>query len=209
MPRIQWDNGSQFSNRQVNRDGWYVVTRDYLGCLRTDSLFVIPTIPEVSLRPDTTICLSDSVRLFTNPRKASLVWEDGSTENERYVSQSGLFRVVATNRCASAEASMELTVEDCTCQLFLPNVFTPNRDGLNETFLPEFDCELEDFSIEIFDRWGHSLYVSDVPTQGWNGRDTNENDLKEGVYYFRLFYRGSDRWNRRDIERRGHVMLIR
>ena len=204
-----WDNGSLDPVREVNRDGWFVITRDYLGCLRTDSLFVIPSIPQVSLRPDTLICLTDSIRLFTNPRKASLLWEDGSTENERFVSQSGVFTVVATNRCASAQASMELTVEDCTCQLFLPNVFTPNQDGLNETFFPELDCELAGYSIQIFDRWGYSLYLSDDPTQGWDGKDANGTEQKEGVYFFRLFYRGSDRWNRRDVERRGHVTLLR
>ena len=204
-----WENGSTEPIREVNAAGWYVIQRDYLGCLRSDSLFVIPTIPQVSLRPDTLICLTDSVRLSTNPRKATLLWEDGSTATERYVKESGVYTVVATNRCASAEASMELIVEDCTCQLLLPNVFTPNQDGIHDSYIPEFDCNLANYSIEIFDRWGHILFTSEDPTRVWDGTDPNGNALQEGVYFFQLFYRGSDRWNQQDIRRKGNILLMR
>ncbi|MEM6632284.1 MAG: gliding motility-associated C-terminal domain-containing protein, partial [Bacteroidota bacterium] len=204
-----WENGSMDPIREVNSAGWFVIRRDYLGCLRSDSLFIIPTIPELSLRPDTLICLSDSVRLFTNPRKATLLWEDGSTANERFVRESGLYTVIATNRCASAQASMSLMVEDCTCQLLLPNVFTPNQDGLHEQFFPELDCEVETYSLEVFDRWGHVLFTSEDPTLGWDGTDTQGNALKEGVYFYQLLYRGADRWNQQNIRRKGNVLLVR
>ena len=187
----RWQDGQTTSNIPVNRDGWYVVERNYLGCLRMDSLFVIPTIPVIDLRPDTTICLTDSVRLFTDPRKASIVWEDGSTANERFVKASNTYTVTATNRCASSQESMALTVEDCTCQLFLPNVFSPNADGSNETFFPDFDCDLQTYRIEIFDRWGQQVYQSDNAAEGWNGTNSGGNRSQRRGILFPIVLPGS------------------
>lgn len=54
--------------------------------------------------------------------------------------------------------------------VYIPNAFTPNGDGVNETFLTVFDYSAaEKFTLEIFDRWGEKIFITDDPTEAWDG----------------------------------------
>ena len=76
----------------------------------------------------------------------------------------------------------------------LPNVFTPNGDGKNETYhpkwksepdIPEFLFKVISFDIEIFNRWGNLMYKTDDIKINWDG--TNQMTGKAcatGVYYY-------------------------
>lgn len=74
----------------------------------------------------------------------------------------------------------------------IPNVFTPNGDGINDFFVLS-DVEtsvisIRDFKITILSRWGKQVYVysGDPKTwEGWNGKiDGTKGDAAEGVYFF-------------------------
>jgi gliding motility-associated-like protein len=65
-----------------------------------------------------------------------------------------------------------------------PNVFTPNGDGINDIFVVSSSA-LNGFEMEIFSRWGNSLFRSSNPAQGWDGT-FNGSPAEEGVYYWRL-----------------------
>lgn len=72
--------------------------------------------------------------------------------------------------------------------LVLPNVFTPNNDGINDYFkfdeiLPNFNV----FSISIFNRWGQNVYESNKLTDGWDGQFRGKK-CPEGTYYWQLKY---------------------
>ena len=58
--------------------------------------------------------------------------------------------------------------------MFLPNAFTPNDDGTNDTFFPvgrnlEFGSN---YDFRIYNRWGTLIWMSKTPYQGWDGRVT-------------------------------------
>lgn len=64
----------------------------------------------------------------------------------------------------------------------IPNVFSPNGDGVNDVFdvlLPP----AETYSLSIFDRWGRRLFLSTNPSEQWDGR-LGDQDVPEGVYYY-------------------------
>jgi gliding motility-associated-like protein len=69
-----------------------------------------------------------------------------------------------------------------------PNVFTPNGDGKNDTFvipnLPPNNCADEFERIEIYNRWGAQVFTSNSRDFAWTG-----NDLPAGVYFYTLFYK--------------------
>jgi gliding motility-associated-like protein len=67
--------------------------------------------------------------------------------------------------------------------LFVPNVFSPNADGVNDVFLVNYTGS-QPFSVQVFDRWGVELYVSRNKVEGWDGKDTNAFDATDGVYYY-------------------------
>lgn len=67
--------------------------------------------------------------------------------------------------------------------LQLPNVFTPNNDGVNEVFVPILMEGISKASIIILNRWGQTVYQSDDLTVGWDGKE-----YSAGVYYWRIDY---------------------
>ncbi len=82
------------------------------------------------------------------------------------------------------EATINTTVT--TIEMFsAPNVFTPNNDGVNETFIIH-STGLIPFSMEIYDRWGSVVYKPNmVGTQlNWDGRNSAGILVKPGVYFY-------------------------
>jgi gliding motility-associated-like protein len=92
-------------------------------------------------------------------------------------------------------------------EVHIPNTFTPNRDGLNDYFLPifsDYGVELSFYTLEIFDRWDHLIYRSTDLKKGWDGKAKNEL-CQEGSYVYRL--RFSDK-EKNSHEKIGHVLLL-
>jgi gliding motility-associated-like protein len=88
--------------------------------------------------------------------------------------------------------------------LFHPSAFTPNNDGLNDTFkvFGQYTAEVE---FKIFNRWGELLFITNDLSQGWDGRYKGTK-MPEGPYVFRakltdLAGRTSDR--------AGNILLLR
>lgn len=57
------------------------------------------------------------------------------------------------------------------CPVYLPNVFSPNGDGVNDTILPMLgECDIAGYQFQVFTRWGQLIFESTQPGEGWNGR---------------------------------------
>ncbi len=80
-------------------------------------------------------------------------------------------------------------------EFILPNVFTPNSDGINDLYhpkwneeaskIPDFDFDLIDFDIEIFNRWGNMMYKTDDIKINWDGTNHSTGQAcASGVYYY-------------------------
>ena len=81
----------------------------------------------------------------------------------------------------------DTTSEETTVQeLYLPNAFTPNEDGKNPVFLPVFSYpdEIEEYRMEIYNRWGGLVFRTEEPTFGWDGANA-----MEGVYVVMVHYK--------------------
>lgn len=94
--------------------------------------------------------------------------------------------------------------------LYIPNTFTPNGDGKNESFRPVIasppECWLF-WEFEIYNRWGNLIFESDYPGQQWLG-DVNggKHYASDGVYIWKL--RATHRYGK-GYEQQGHVTLFR
>ncbi len=87
------------------------------------------------------------------------------------------------------------------CPVFIPNIFTPNGDGLNDVFYAKgFNGE---FVLKIFNRWGTLVFESGNPGKWWNGNSMHGNKLSDGIYFYLL--KNSDT----GIIYHGNVQLIR
>ena len=68
--------------------------------------------------------------------------------------------------------------------------FSPDNDGINETFKIQDIREIfPDFTIEIFNRWGNSVFKGNRNTNDWNGElNGNGKQVPAGVYYYIVNY---------------------
>jgi gliding motility-associated-like protein len=92
--------------------------------------------------------------------------------------------------------------------LFFPNAFTPNNDGLHETFKGVgFTAGITDYEMTIWNRWGEEIFNTNDLSEGWPGTDKRSNKLvPEGVYVYMVTYTGP---RGEKAEERGSVSVIR
>lgn len=90
--------------------------------------------------------------------------------------------------------------------LYIPNAFTPDGDGLNDIFRAQ-GIDIAEFSMEIFDRWGNMVFECNQIEDGWNGAVMNSDYYAQaGMYTYIVVAREIHG----DVfEMSGHVMLIR
>ena len=65
----------------------------------------------------------------------------------------------------------------------IPNVFSPNGNGINDTFLVTW-TNLTSLDCEIYDRWGVLIYHWNALNGGWDGKTDNGKEATDGVYYY-------------------------
>ena len=93
--------------------------------------------------------------------------------------------------------------------IYLPNSFTPDGDGFNDTFGPKgTDLNPNDYRMQIFDRWGTLIFETRDLNEQWAGQGPDGNEfVPSGVYVYRIIIRSETTWEKRDIS--GNVTLIR
>jgi gliding motility-associated-like protein len=74
--------------------------------------------------------------------------------------------------------------------LEMPNIITPNNDGLNDFFNPIKKKGLTITQISIFNRWGNLVHQENSPTVLWDGKAGNQR-VSDGVYYWVIEYETS------------------
>jgi gliding motility-associated-like protein len=111
--------------------------------------------------------------------------------------------------------STDAEVQEPGCEVWAPNSFTPDFDGLNDAWRPVVGCELEEYEVRIFDRWGTLVFQTTDPKRWWNGQTENEQlgtgkrFSPDGHYSFLITYRKPDSTVRVMIRKTGHIWLAR
>ena len=97
-------------------------------------------------------------------------------------------------------------------QVYFPNVFSPNFDGLNDIFTGYGGIETTDIiSLKVFDRWGSLIYDGrNLPmgseAEGWDGRNMNNEKMPAGTYTYLAMIRFVDG---QVLTTSGAILLIR
>ncbi len=101
-----------------------------------------------------------------------------------------------------------------SCNIYIPDAFTPNDDNLNERFTIKYgeQCSFKEFNLKIFDRWGRLVYETNTPvaSAAWDGTFEGEK-LQQGVYLYRLYatYTDPDLNGYKTFSRQGSLVLLR
>jgi gliding motility-associated-like protein len=121
----------------------------------------------------------------------SWAWDFGdggtaSTQNPTHTfPTSGTFTVVLTVTNANGCQDTMQVIVTINEDFLLPNVFTPNGDGVNDEFFIT-TSGLTEYKMEIYDRWGVKIFESAEPNVHWDGHTTSGAACADGTYYFVL-----------------------
>ncbi|MBA2611997.1 MAG: gliding motility-associated C-terminal domain-containing protein [Bacteroidetes bacterium] len=128
---------------------------------------------------------------------------------QRVFENAGKFPIMLIQRtdhaCVDSTIKNIEIIEDFN--VYIPNGFTPNGDGLNDMFLIKgLGFKPEGFSMELFDRWGNSLFFSKDYTKGWDGT-VKGIQSQDGVYIYKIRVVGANGEGRKEYI--GHVTLMK
>ena len=164
--------------------GIYTVTGNISGCATypaTAMVTVLP-LPEPDLGPDTVVCGDEqSPLLVLDPGAfAQYRWQNNALTPTFSVVQEGVYWVQVTDE-HGCSATDSIAVHDvCPTRYFIPNVFSPNDDGVNDYF-SIFGSDILALKLTIYDRWGNLLFESTGPDARWDGTFRGK-PLNPGVY---------------------------
>jgi len=226
-PSYQWQlnginagtNSLMYSNSLLgNRDNISFVVTTSSGCNNASATsnvitMVVNETPVITISTDSlTIWAGEQAQLqcFVSGDLASYSWTPASKLTDPFslmpmttplmTNITYQVTVVSTKSCI---ASKEVQVK-VLHKLYIPNSFTPNKDGINDVFRipPGVPLELKDFSI--YDRWGNRVFFSNDVNLGWDGIYKGSNAIT-GAYIYLI--RG--RYENQEIILKGHAILIR
>jgi gliding motility-associated-like protein len=202
-----WSTGNTQQTQLIDEQGNYyvVVTNEF--CQDSAGFFV-----EVFLHPSedfsTTVCPEPPLVLSPSATIGDfgIVWNTGETTQTIEVTETGKYYnyYLDENQCARHD-TMRVTVIDDSDRIFAPNSFTPNGDGLNETW-KVFGGSENDYQLQLFDRWGNLVWETTDIDETWDG--VIDGRLGEpGVYVYKVFFYSE--CYQRTIDTHGTVLLMR
>lgn len=172
MYAYQWSTGSVSKDLEPIGAGVYTLKlTDANGCVLNSTPLNVENIVRqvaVNIGQDTFIC--PGTPLILDPGSfSSYLWQDGSINRTQTVLASGTYSVQVTDSSGCiGSASRKVTV-DCS-DIYFPGAFTPNQDGLNDTYGPAGNLSgVSRYSLKIFNRFGQLVFFSKDPNERWDG----------------------------------------
>ena len=135
--------------------------------------------PEVDLGNDTIINPGSTITIDAGGNYSSYEWSTGETTSAIEVDRGGIYTVVVTNEYGcTAEDEIEIFFE-----VEIPNFFTPNGDGSNDTWDIPFLLNTPDALIQVFDRFGNLVDSYRAGEKEWDGTSNGEL-VKDDTYWY-------------------------
>lgn len=109
--------------------------------------------------------------------------------------------------CADTAESIYFIDGDSATEVFIPNVFTPNNDGINDCYrITGVNEKCDEFHILVYNRWGNLVYESTNGTWCWDGKSQSGEALPQGIYYYVLTLKKKTGYQAND---HGTITLLR
>lgn len=141
---------------------------------------------------------------------------DGTSSNfqniAHYFPDGGSWDVtlqVSNSFGCTSQATQTIWIKD-VFNLYVPNAITPDGDGLNDYFKPEMSGKqlIDEYTFQIFDRWGTTLFETKDPDEPWtvnvfNGNHYAQNDVY--LWQIKVKLKGAEKPDKYS----GHVTVVR
>jgi gliding motility-associated-like protein len=193
---VLWQDGSMQSSMVADQQGiyWLQLSNDCGIVADSLNVKVDNLIPVLDIDSSIPWCEGDIITLdATQSFSADYLWSNGAVSSSIEVTQPSLYSVTVSTLCgADSQAVDVIPGDDCIVpeikdDLFIPNVFSPNGDGINDLFFVSFGPDLTVTSMQgnIYDRWGNLVYSSQTMPFTWNGF-FSDTEVLPGVYVYTL-----------------------
>ena len=163
---------------------------------------------------------SQNIQFFNNSIGAdNFVWQFGDGKTSTDFSPSHNYNTTENGYTVTLIASDAIGCSDefelfigylDGVEYYIPNTFTPDGDGFNQTFQPIFTSGFDpyNFHMMVFNRWGELIYESYDSQQGWDGTHSKKAySVETGTYTYKIDFKSQLKGKRYSIK--GHVTLIR
>ena len=134
----------------------------------------------------------------------SYQWQDSSQLSTLTISNPGTYWVTVTNNLGCSATDTITIKEECLDDVIAPNAFSPNGDGKNDFFFAS-GLNVTSFSLQIFNRWGERIFVSNDLNLPWDGAYDGRKQEAD-VYVWVMDFRINEKETQRKV---GSVLLIR
>ncbi len=144
------------------------------------TVYSIPNLPVTSMSASYCSDVTPSVMVVTAGFGDVVTWySDNSLNNQLHVGDSLLpgnstatyYVTETSNGCESSAATITITIQNCS--IVIPTAFTPDNDGVNDTWVLEnIDSAFPKNQVRLFNRWGTLVYESPVgayESNSWDG----------------------------------------
>jgi gliding motility-associated-like protein len=183
----RWPDGSTSQTFTTNKaDTVWVEVTNQAGCKARDTMLIHHPPDNLFLGNDTSFTLGQAITLNVGDYR-SYTWNTGERQSSITVIKPGEYSVTVTdaNTCVFTD-----TIQ-ITLKVEIPNFFTPNGDGYNDTWAPKIFFHYPEALIKIFNRYGKLIASYRGSDPGWdgtyNGRPVEADsywyviDLKNGI----------------------------
>jgi len=168
-----------------------VQVTDACGDMVSDEVRVRIQIPVVHITATNIEEDEFSLTAECNPNDASFMWTfsngtgmPGSTVQHTFANGDPYWATVTATTTIGCTDVDSVFITPAS-QLFFPNAFTPDGDGINDLFGP-VGYKLDELEFMIFDRWGEVIFTANGPDQQWNGQMANGRPAPTGVYVYKF-----------------------
>jgi gliding motility-associated-like protein len=199
---------------QADAGIYTLLVTDNVGCTDQKSIdLIVSEIPVAAFHGIDTLEMNSGEVLEAGTGMFSYIWNTGDTIGNTIIYTEGMYSVEMESiaGCLGSDSVyVKLVSEEIPdFEIYIPNAFSPNGDGNNDSFkiiFPNSTFNLQHSTLSIYDRWGGLIVETDGIVNGWDGKK-NGKDCPGGVYVYKIIFSVDGVVGNQ--ERTGAVMLVK
>jgi gliding motility-associated-like protein len=196
-----WSNGSRASELAITKTGSYTVTvTNFCGSVADEIYVSFADLSDFEIDPQQYLCPNTYLILDAGIDFAHYLWSNGDTTKETAITEAGVYYLDLSDACGNELGAEVRVIDEIDYESVIPGAFTPNKDGLNESFQTLFPSDRY-FSMNIFNKWGELVFQTYDPLEPWDG-----GELPIGTYTYEIWHKDCLNQFRNKL---GTVALIR
>ena len=152
----------------------------YMG---VDGVCISEDILKIDIGEDQILCQGKELELKIDDtiRSNQFIWSTGSTEESISVIDQGYYWLEVYDQCQVARDSVYINLIQCDCKLYIPNIISLSSDDENSNFGLRSACNVINFQLSVYDRWGNLIFTSLNIDDYWDGNYKGSR-VEQGAY---------------------------